>query len=170
MSSHMNQNRCWPGVPNTYSTRSLASEMRPKSMATVVDTLFGVAATSSTPTLAVVITASVRSGVISDMAPTNVVLPTPNPPATTIFAEVIRLREAPLLRAKSTEHPLDQLPALVQRGVPGQRRRHLHQPVREQVGHQHLGHPERNGQVRGHLRDRAPLHAQPRDCPQWTRR
>ncbi len=33
-------------------------------------------------------TASVVNGMISDTAPTNVVLPTPNPPATTIFAEV----------------------------------------------------------------------------------
>jgi hypothetical protein len=36
--------------------------------------------------------ASVRSGVISDIEPTKVVLPTPKPPAITIFAEVIRLR------------------------------------------------------------------------------
>lgn len=31
--------------------------------------------------------ASVRSGMISETAPTNVVLPTPNPPAMTIFVE-----------------------------------------------------------------------------------
>ena len=36
-----------------------------------------------------VITASVVSGVISDTAPTNVVLPTPNPPATTILTDII---------------------------------------------------------------------------------
>ena len=62
--------------------------MRPKSMATVVVVLFGVAARSSTPTLASVITASVVSGAISETDPTKVVLPTPNPPATTIFVDV----------------------------------------------------------------------------------
>ena len=40
------------------------------------------------PGEASVITASVVSGMISDTAPTNVVLPTPKPPATTIFVEV----------------------------------------------------------------------------------
>ncbi|GAA5062761.1 hypothetical protein GCM10023259_052180 [Thermocatellispora tengchongensis] len=41
------------------------------------------------PTLASVITASVVSGMISDTAPTKVVFPTPKPPATTIFVDVI---------------------------------------------------------------------------------
>jgi hypothetical protein len=31
--------------------------------------------------------ASVRSGMISETAPTKVVFPTPNPPATTIFVD-----------------------------------------------------------------------------------
>jgi hypothetical protein len=39
------------------------------------------------------------SGTISDTDPTNVVLPTPNPPATTILAEIVAdlamLREPP---------------------------------------------------------------------------
>jgi hypothetical protein len=60
-------------------------------MATVVVVLFGVFLRSSTPALASVITASVVSGTISDTDPTNVVLPTPNPPATTIFAEIVAL-------------------------------------------------------------------------------
>src|SRR5215470_14001556 len=55
-------------------------------MATVVVTLSGVALTSSTAAPAAVISDSVRSGGISDTDPTNVVLPTPNPPAITIFA------------------------------------------------------------------------------------
>ena len=55
----------------------------------MVVTLFGVADRSSTSTLASVITASVVSGTISDTEPTRVVLPTPKPPATTIFAEVV---------------------------------------------------------------------------------
>ncbi len=75
----MNQNRCWPGVPNRYSISSSSSVIRPKSIATVVVVLCGVADRSSTPTLAEVITASVRSGVISDTDPTKVVLPDAEP-------------------------------------------------------------------------------------------
>jgi hypothetical protein len=66
---------------------------RPKSIATVVANFPGTASVRSTPMAAAVITASVRSGSISETAPTNVVLPAPNPPATTILAEVIRLSE-----------------------------------------------------------------------------
>ncbi|GAA3298514.1 hypothetical protein GCM10020218_086330 [Dactylosporangium vinaceum] len=64
--------------------------IRPKSIATVVVVLSGTAAVSSTPTLAPVSTASVVNGVISETAATNVVLPAPNPPAMTIFADVTR--------------------------------------------------------------------------------
>src|SRR5689334_19111672 len=127
-SSHMNQNRCWPGVPNTYNTRSAASVMRPKSIATVVEVLPGVALRSSTSMLAAVITASVRSGWISDTAPTNVVLPTPNPPATTILADVVRSE-----RAKSTEHPFDQVATLVPRRVPAQRGVHRNKSLVDEV-------------------------------------
>ncbi|KUJ64600.1 hypothetical protein ACZ90_58770 [Streptomyces albus subsp. albus] len=63
---------------------------------------------SSIPAEAEVITASVRSGLISDTAPTNVVLPTPKPPATTIFAEVVERAGAASELAKSTEHPFQQ--------------------------------------------------------------
>src|SRR2546429_7169028 len=87
-------------------------------MATVVVVLSPVWVRSSIPADAEVITASVRSGLISETAPTNVVLPTPKPPATTIFAEVVarpRLSPAPPSEpapvsklAKATEHPLQQ--------------------------------------------------------------
>src|SRR5215813_5357062 len=111
-SSHMNQNRCCPGVPNRYRIRSASSVTRPKSIATVVVVLSGVWDRSSTPSDAEVITASVVSGVISDTEPTNVVLPTPKPPATTIFTEVMAesaaTRESVLELAKSTEHPFQQ--------------------------------------------------------------
>ena len=60
------------------------------------------------PAEAEVMTASVRSGLISETAPTNVVLPTPKPPATTIFAEVVERAAPPLELAKSTEHPFEQ--------------------------------------------------------------
>src|SRR4051812_44586314 len=68
--------------------------------------------------------ASVVSGVISDTEPTSVVLPAPNPPAMTIFADVTRpederggvMSEPP----KSTQHPLQQFCAhrvvVVERG------------------------------------------------------
>ncbi len=104
----MNQKRSWPGVPKRYRIRSWSSVMRPKSMATVVVVLSPVWVRSSMPAEADVITASVRSGLISDTAPTNVVLPTPKPPATTIFAEVVERAAPPLELAKSTEHPFEQ--------------------------------------------------------------
>src|SRR5690606_8554229 len=88
-----------------------SSDTRPKSIATVVVVLFGVRAVSSMPTEASVMTASVVSGMISETAPTKVVLPTPNPPATTIFVEVSTPPPPPprLEPAKSTEHPLQQV-------------------------------------------------------------
>src|SRR5690606_42042088 len=79
-SSHMNQKRYWPGVPNKYSTRSSARLIRPKSIATVVVDFIGMPVRLSMPALALVTNASVRSGTISETAPTNVVLPTPKPP------------------------------------------------------------------------------------------
>src|SRR5262249_27997996 len=87
--------------------------IRPKSMATVVVVWPGTCRVSSTPTPAVVMMASVVSGVISETDPTSVVLPTPKPPAMTIFADVTRpdgrcvMSEPP----KSTEHPLQQFRA-----------------------------------------------------------
>src|ERR1700730_17283744 len=112
-SSHMNQNRCWPGVANMHSTRSLYAARRPKSIATVVVDLSGTCDRSSTSVLATVITASVVSGVISDTEPTNVVLPTPNPPATTILTDVMAgaavLSCATLDLTESTKHPFEQI-------------------------------------------------------------
>src|SRR5690625_1218430 len=83
----MNQSRCWPGVPNRKRVRSVSNEIRPKSIATVVLVLSGVWLRSSTPALAAVTAASVRTGGISETAPTNVVFPTPKPPATMIFVD-----------------------------------------------------------------------------------
>src|SRR4051795_2211119 len=81
----------------------------PKSIATVV-VLFPLAGcTSSTPTEAVVISASVVSGAISEIAPTVVVLPTAKPPATTIFTGTGGLAPVrPLAeRTESTDHSQD---------------------------------------------------------------
>src|SRR3954469_4775530 len=120
--------------------------MRPKSMATVVVSLPGTLEASSTPTPAEVISASVVSGVISEMAPTNVVLPTPKPPAMTIFADVTLW--PPLERAKSNENPLQHVDPLV--GVIGvDRLMQFEQAVGDHVGHQHPGDAERKSHVRG---------------------
>jgi hypothetical protein len=79
-------------------------------MATVVVVLSGVAERSSTPVLADVITASVVSGMISETEPTKVVFPTPKPPPTMIFTEVMPGEAAPGLElAKSNENPFQQL-------------------------------------------------------------
>src|ERR1051326_259262 len=87
--------------------------MRPKSIATVVVDLSGTCDKSSTSVLATVMTASVVSGVISDTEPTNVVLPTPNPPATTILTDVMAgpsdLGWATLDLTESTKHPFEQV-------------------------------------------------------------
>src|SRR4029450_10586905 len=58
---------------------------QPKSMAMVVVVLRDAGPGLSTPAASSVISASVVSGEISEIAPTVVVFPTPNPPATMIF-------------------------------------------------------------------------------------
>ena len=60
--------------------------MRPKSMATVVVIFWSTPSVSSTDWPASLSSSSVRSGRISLTAPTRVVLPTPKPPATSIFS------------------------------------------------------------------------------------
>src|SRR3954454_22360773 len=76
---------------------------------------------SSTPTDSMVISASVVSGEISEIAPTVVVFPTPNPPATMIFTGTGGVlgrrssgtRAVPTMRSgdgsKSTDHSHDGL-------------------------------------------------------------
>src|SRR5262245_16516110 len=102
--------------------------MRPKSIATVVVDLAGVWAKSSTPTDSLVTRASVRSGTISETDPTRVVLPTPKPPATTIFVEAaVRLTPAGALEStESTEGPFEKVVTFVVGGVLGQGRLHVH--------------------------------------------
>jgi hypothetical protein len=60
--------------------------MRPKSMATVVVVLALTPRVLSTPRLLSVSGSSVRNGLISLIAPTKVVFPTPKPPAMRILA------------------------------------------------------------------------------------
>src|SRR5699024_12160663 len=78
-------NRRCPGVPNRYTTVVRYKVIRPKSNATVVVDLDSTPSQSSTPTLSEVITSSVCNDSTSLNADTNVVLPAPNPPATTIL-------------------------------------------------------------------------------------
>src|SRR5215472_2798487 len=84
-SSHMNQNRFWPGVPKRYTTRSSLIVMRPKSIATVVVDLRSSPSRSSNSELGSLSASSVRSGRTSLTEPTRVVLPTPKPPAMRIL-------------------------------------------------------------------------------------
>src|ERR1700754_2361357 len=94
-------------------------------MATVVVDLAGVWARSSTPTDSLVTSASVRRGTISETDPTRVVLPTPKPPATTIFVEAAVMRLTPgaaLECAESTEGPFEKVEAFVVGGFLGERR------------------------------------------------
>src|SRR5690349_9348815 len=106
----MKPNRSWPGVPKRYSFRLRSIVRQPKSMATVVVVLLVLGPGSSMPNAAAVISASVVSGAISEIAPTVVVLPTPNPPAIMILTGIgaVDSRE----RAKSMHHS--------QNGVGGQ--------------------------------------------------
>src|ERR1700722_13827888 len=128
-------------------------------MATVVVVLSGVWLRSSRPSLAVVMTASVVSGVISETEPTNVVLPTPNPPATTIFTDVIAASAAGawtvLELPKSTEHPFEQVDiratlCVVDLVYPDES---FHRHVR----YQDPGNAQRHPQHRRDFRDRSPV-------------
>src|SRR5215467_5246308 len=154
----MNQNRCWPGVPNKYSTRPASSVTRPKSIATVVVVLSGVCDRSSTPSLTDVMTASVVSGVISETEPTNVVLPAPKPPATTILTDVTAASasrpEAVLELPKSTKHPFKKVE--VRPTVHMVRLVDPDQPLNRHVPDQDTGDPQRHPQDRGDFGNRAP--------------
>src|SRR5690606_32696202 len=147
-SFHMNQNRCWPGVPNRYSTRSSAMVMRPKSRATVVDRFCSMPSRSSTSRPAVVSGSSVRSGTISLTEPTMVVLPTPKPPAIRILT--VSGASEP---AKAIPHFLKQVQV---RGRAGHRARRTDgDPARlQQVAEQDDDDAHREVQARGEFRHR----------------
>jgi hypothetical protein len=101
------------------------------------------------PELAEVMIASVRKGTISDTDPTNVVLPTPKPPATTIFTDVVavlpEMSGLGLELTKSTEHPFEQrqvrLPLVVAGLVNADKAFLRH------VRYQHPRHPQRDREV-----------------------
>src|SRR3954454_20710664 len=108
-------------------------------MATVVVDLAGVWARSSTPTDSLVTRASVRSGTISETEPTRVVLPTPKPPAMTIFVEAeVRLTPWEALEsAESTEGPFEKVEAFVVGGVVLQGGLHVDEALLHEISEQH---------------------------------
>src|ERR1700750_1897870 len=112
--------------------------MRSKTLGTVVVNFAGVWARSSTPTDSLVTRASVRSGTISETEPTRVVLPTPNPPAMTIFVDAAARGPGETLEStESTEGPFEEVEAFVIGGVLGQGRLHVHVSLLHQVSEQH---------------------------------
>src|SRR6266545_3108907 len=132
-SRHMKPNRSWPGVPNRYSLISSSMVMQPKSRATVVVVFAGMYPVRSIWAATSVISASVVSTGISEIAPTAVVFPTPNPPAMTIFTGIggrrAATRPAPLADGlESTDHPFDNRGVAVDTG---------HGPARGKVVHRH---------------------------------
>src|SRR5215472_1016351 len=139
----MNQNRSWPGVPNRYSSRWLPKVIRPKSIATVVACLSSTPARSSWPVLAVVSSSSVHSGRTSLIALTRVVLPAPNPPATTILNTARASSES----AEPMQHLLEQVGAW---SFASGLLAHDREPaLNEEVGQQHPDHAERQPGVGG---------------------
>src|SRR5918992_6309214 len=121
--------------------------MRPKSMATVVVVLSGTMAVSSTPTDSEVMCCWVVGGGISDTAPTKVVLPAPNPPATRTLSGISSRpagggRRRRSTRTESIQQPSQQLLTGAAVPVGGLWPVDLQIPAGGQVADQHPGHPD----------------------------
>src|SRR5690606_15975135 len=136
--------------------------IRPKSSATVVARLPSTPDRSSTPTPASVRYSSVLSGSISLTALTSVVLPTPNPPATTIFTDEVGGEVAG--RLEGTESLQQRFQGLVaERGVSRLRQPDRDQVQLPQVTQDHADHAERQVEPGRELRHRDRPLAQPDD-------
>src|SRR5512135_727753 len=138
--------------------------MRPKSIATVVVVLAATWVTSSTVLAATVIAASVVSGMISDTAPTNVVFPTPKPPATMIFADWGGRRAGPgpvygSESAYAIDQPLGQGDFGVHAGALGD----VEQTLLHEVADEDPDHPERQPELGGDLGERVRHQAEGED-------
>src|SRR5688500_16465821 len=159
-SSHMKRKRSCPGVPNKYRIKSSPSVMRPKSIATVVDVLVGEAEpASSTPSLTRVIAASVVSGVISEIEPTNVVFPTANPPAMMILTGIGTLsdslaEESTSERLKAIENPFQKLDIGTVAGLRRRRGMAVEQPFIGHIADEYACHTQCEFQVCRHFGDR----------------
>src|ERR1700761_7921518 len=131
-------------------------------MATVVVLLSGTWDRSSTSVLATVIMASVVSGVISETEPTKVVLPTPNPPATTIFTEVMAEAApcgAPTLDlTESTKHPFEQIKIRPSLGILPLV--DADQAIGSHIRDENPSHAQRQPQDSGDFRHRSPVSAE----------
>src|SRR3954451_18246235 len=131
-------------------------------MATVVVVLPASPPGSSKPRPIEVMLASVVSGVISEMAPTNVVLPTPKPPATRTFTGTgsTRFATAGSECADTVDQPPDERDVVAGRdGRGGQ----VEQPVTGQVTHQHQRHPHGHAHGRRQLDHARRLGGQPQE-------
>src|SRR5215207_2078965 len=119
---------------------------------------------SSTPAAAVVMSASVVSGLISEMLATVVVLPTPKPPAMTILTGSGGRRPAAggdsADRAETTDHPQQRVD--VRRCV-GVRQVDGQVALRGQVADQYADHSQVQRQLRGDLGDRQRIAAECRN-------
>src|SRR3989440_2821849 len=149
-SCHMKPTRSWPGVPNRYSLRLSSMVMQPKSSATVVAVFAGTSPVRSIWAATEVIAASVVSGRISEIAETAVVLPTPKPPAMTIFTGTGGRRVPGNGSAdgfESTDHPLDQV--RVERREAGALDDEI--PLRGEIGDEHPGDTDVQLEPRRHL-------------------
>src|SRR5208283_2239170 len=111
----------------------------------------------STPTEASVTIASVRSGMISETAPTNVVLPAPNPPAMTIFVDAVGPESECF---KATQRPSYELAALIEGRMVGQRPTHPKVAGHHQIADQDARDTQRQIQPSRNLGDRRALGTQ----------
>src|SRR5258707_6187219 len=115
----------------------------------------------STPTEASVTIASVRSGMISETAPTNVVLPAPNPPAMTIFVEAVAPgSECASECLEATQRPSYKFLALLAGRTFGQRRIHSKVAGRHQIPDQDARDTQRQIQPGRDFGDRRALDAE----------
>ena len=115
----------------------------------------------STPAEASVTIASVRSGMISETAPTNVVLPAPNPPAMTIFVDVVAPpSECASECFKATQRPSYEFVALIAGRTVGQRSMHPKVTGHNQIADQDARDAHRQIQPGRDFGDRRALDAQ----------
>src|SRR3712207_5702993 len=126
--------------------------MRPKSMATVVVVFVATLLVSSTPSLTLVMAASVVSGSISLIEPTKVVLPTANPPATTILTGSGAAVEygSASEGLETIEHPFQESEAGTVAG--SLRAVEVDEPLVGHVADEHAGDAEGQAEVGGDLR------------------
>src|SRR2546430_643518 len=130
--------------------------MRPKSMATVVPVFCIPGMATSMPRLSTVISASVRSGSISEIEPMNVVLPTAKPPATTIFIDTgMAAGRRCAVRSKSAEsieQPLEECD--IRRRVGRSGRAHQQRARRLEIADEHPDDADGKRHASGELGDR----------------